>query len=261
MKMKGLVYREFFLSRKIIILEYMFAFMVIAMGILTRISMLYGNMARLDRETLDSAGNFTYYFFLYIPVIIMSCPLFSVIRSTVTDFNGKWMEMQYTFPVEESGWVIAKWIKNAIISVVAFVTGIVNACIIKSIAEQRLSFIKYSELKAIVSVIALMFVLSCIFMFISCRYKSYNGVIARIAAIAILGYIGVMLYIYRELDKFIVKHSEFDVEQGMGIFLMHEYNKLMNINIYVKIIIAFIICATAVLMYVLTVRQLKRREK
>lgn len=261
MKMKGIVYREFFLSRKMIVLEFVFAFIIMVMGILTRLSILYGNMAKLDSETLASVNKFTYYFFIYIPVIIMGCPFFGIIETTVADFQGRWMQLQYTMPVSESRWVGAKLIKNGILSLTAVFTGIVNAFIIKSISEKKITMIKSGEIKIFLIIIVIMYAISCVLMFMACRYKSYNGVIVRALAGGAAVYICFMMYIYRKLGEFMLKYKGASEESEMAVFFMKEFKALKNMGTFKKGIIFAAVCAVPVLMYMLTVRQLKRREK
>lgn len=126
---KSLIYRELYISRKFYITSILVGLLFMVMGILVRLSMLYGNLAGLDDETFNLVDMLTYYGLTYM----ISYAAFSLIDDNsviLSDFRSSWRMFSYTLPVTPVKHILAKYIIKLGAFCFAMVLSIANGAII-----------------------------------------------------------------------------------------------------------------------------------
>ena len=107
--LKALIYRELYISRKYYITGILTALLFSVMGILVRLSMLYGNLANLDEEAFELVDTITYYGLTYM----ISYAAFNLVDNTdviLSDFRSNWRMFSFTLPVTPVKNILAKYI-------------------------------------------------------------------------------------------------------------------------------------------------------
>ena len=125
----ALIYRELYISRKYYITNTLVALLFIVMGILVRLSMLYGNLANLDGEAFELVDTLTYYTLTYL----LSYAAFSLIDDNsviLSDFRSSWRMFSYTLPITPVKHVLAKYIIKLGAFCIAMVISVVNGALI-----------------------------------------------------------------------------------------------------------------------------------
>ena len=77
--MKGLIYKDFILTKKHIILGFMYFFIAISILFMIRLSMDYGNIAKMD--TRDALLN-NMFIFRYVPAVIILIDLMILVMKS-----------------------------------------------------------------------------------------------------------------------------------------------------------------------------------
>ena len=99
--MKGLLFREFYLGRKYYGLSLLIFFLVAALSILVRLSMLYGNLSLSSEESFlhidDTAKNIL----TALPCIVIFITLCTDAGVVFSDFNSGWLRFCSTTPLSE----------------------------------------------------------------------------------------------------------------------------------------------------------------
>ena len=151
--MKGLIYRELYLGRKNYLLHSaVFVFMFV-ISVLVYLSMEYGNLARLPEEELaDSKRIINFIFSAVIPAILF---MLSFITTDVagSDFKSRWMLFQYTTPVKEEKYILAKYIIMLGSGAAAFVLSLLNAEILSLLSGTQPEKTTYSAIVLIMSAV------------------------------------------------------------------------------------------------------------
>ena len=126
---KALIYRELYISRKYYITNILVGLLFMVMGILVRLSMLYGNLAKLEEELFDLVDTFTYYMLTYM----ISYAAFNLVDNTdviLSDFRSNWRMLSFTLPVTPMKQILAKYIIKLGAFCAAMVISVVNGAII-----------------------------------------------------------------------------------------------------------------------------------
>ena len=125
----ALIYRELYISRKYYITNTLVALLFMVMGILVRLSMLYGNLAGLEEELFDLVDTFTYYGLTYM----ISYAAFNLVDNTdviLSDFRSNWRMFSYTLPVTPVKQILSKYIIKLGAFCIAMVISVVNGALI-----------------------------------------------------------------------------------------------------------------------------------
>ena len=124
----ALIYRELYISRKYYITNVLVSLIFMVMGILVRLSMLYGNLAGLEEELFNIVDMFTYYGLTYM----ISYAAFNLVDNTdviLSDFRSNWRMFSFTLPVTPVKQILAKYIIKLGAFCIAMVISIVNGAL------------------------------------------------------------------------------------------------------------------------------------
>ena len=127
--MKSLIYRELYISRKYYITNTLVALLFMVMGILLRLSMLYGNLAGLEGDTFELVDTITYYVLTYL----FAYAAFTLVEETgvtMSDFRSNWRMFSFTLPVTPVQHILAKYIIKLGAFCFAMVLSIANGAIV-----------------------------------------------------------------------------------------------------------------------------------
>ena len=125
----ALIYRELYISRKYYITNTLVALLFMVMGILVRLSILYGNLAGLDEETFNLVDMITYYGLTYM----ISYAAFNLVDNTdviLSDFRSNWRMFSFTLPVTPVKSILAKYIIKLGAFCFAMVLSIANGAVV-----------------------------------------------------------------------------------------------------------------------------------
>ena len=116
--MKGIIFKELYISRKRIYISIATYFFLTLLCVLVKMSASFGNIRLLDKESVDGALNITFYFFVFgLLFTFTGC----VVNNVSSDLKSHWSIYQRTLPFTEKQIVGAAYISNAAMLLVLFV--------------------------------------------------------------------------------------------------------------------------------------------
>lgn len=255
---KGLIYRELQLSKKTYITSIALFLGFTLLGFLVRLSMSYGNLAKLDADTFKSIDLYSYYVFSLLPAVLI---LFSCIGDggvIVSDYRSRWNLFSYTLPVSEKKQAGIKYLIKACSMLLALVLALANAAIIGLISDRGLSF---SMVKYILIIMLVAVVLSSITTPMLLKYKSTNAVIFRIVGLFVAAYLIIAMLMMSFINSFRINHPDISGLNFDDVFVDELLEKVNKIKVPFLTAAPFVITAIILISFWLTVRRLKRREK
>ena len=161
MKQKGLIFRELYLGRKNIILTMLIWLIFVVVGILFRLSMLYGNMAHRPEADLADAEPVLYNIFMYFPILVLMFVNWSLGRNIFSDYNSKWSLFAYTTPVSEYKYVGAKFLIMVLMSFMTFALSLANAAVLCKLNGKHFDGKIIFNVLFIVLIMLIFFLVSC----------------------------------------------------------------------------------------------------
>ncbi len=120
--MKGLIYKEIVLTKKTLIMGFVYSLMAAVMLLLVRISMICGNLA--NSESLPSLER-NNYIFHYIPCIIFICALAGNSGDMYSDDKTGWTRFIRTTTITPKQIVLSKMISKSLIISAAYVLSLI----------------------------------------------------------------------------------------------------------------------------------------
>ena len=137
--MKGLIYRELYLAKRSCFTGLFVTLAVMIVGILVRLSTIYGNLAKLDEEAFRIMDVYTYNIFMYLPLIAALCTLMSDHGIIIGDSKCRFGVFSYTLPVSDVKLAAVKYVIPIGSAVASVGIGVLNAAIICGISGKSLS--------------------------------------------------------------------------------------------------------------------------
>ena len=187
--MKGLIFRELYLGKNNTLVVLCISFVMGIIGILVRLSMKIGNLTMLPEETLAEIDLSTYLIFsLTICTMLLMCNSM-VAEVAGYDHRSKWMNFQYSAPINEEKYVFVKYLVMLATTAAAFVPSLINAVIIGALSNRPLDFgiISVITVIACFTIIFTVFQTALIYLFHSVEKAMYVFISLVIAAFLILG--------------------------------------------------------------------------
>lgn len=175
--MKGLLYKDFYLSGKKLLSIFFIYFIITLMGVLVCISMNCGNLAHSSGEELMNLER-TMERSLYLPLVVFLVGAAGlVIENICCDFEVKWQDFMFASPLNGKRNVGVKFIFSAIIFVAAFVFGVLSYVIIRAVEGKNIQ----PEIFADYGIITLIIVFFSVFgMILSYQYRKIFAVQIRL---------------------------------------------------------------------------------
>ena len=113
--MKGIIFKEFYISRKRIYISIATYLFLTLLCILVKLSASFGNIRLLDKEAVDSTVTITFYFFVFGLLLSISGML---VNNVCSDLKSHWSIYQRTLPFSEKQIVSAAYISNVVVLLV-----------------------------------------------------------------------------------------------------------------------------------------------
>ena len=259
---KGLIFREFYLIKNNLIILAVTNAVIMILGILVRMSMDFGNLAKLEAESFKELDSATRYIFPVIPAIFISIS-FSLGKNISDDFKSNWMRYSYTFPVSAKEQVLTKYIVIFSGLFSSLVISTVNLAVFCSVSHRKFDTL----VMKIIVIVCIVWNISIVFeTFLTCLLKSRAKVQGVETAIFMLIYfssgIGVLFYI----KSFFAKRG-FDFKnpiKGSNITDKEFEEMWHEVSLFIHratCFIPFLLIAFYVILFFLTVKAVERREK
>lgn len=196
--MKGLIYKDFILMKKHIILGFLYCFISVVILVMIRLSMQYGNLANSDDpDMLMNIG----FIFRYLPPAVILIDLASLsLFPFSSDEKCGWNKYCFTGPVTNKMMIGERYLFPAILILTAYVTGLIYVVLFSVISGDGFGLNMLRNLTMLM-LAAVCYVYSGVPFFLMITDKRKRNIILTVLVIAI--YIPMMVYmmsILQELD-------------------------------------------------------------
>lgn len=137
--MKGLFYKEFYFSKKLLLINLAAVVGFWIIGILIKTSTVYGNLAKLDGETIESLNATMFYIFTFGFELLFVRSLTGDNSRLIGDFKCSWNLFSYTLPVSSFQFAAIKYIMCIVGMIVSFGLSLINALLFGALCGQELT--------------------------------------------------------------------------------------------------------------------------
>lgn len=247
--MKGLLYKEFYLTRKTYLGFVGLALGFSMLGVMVCLSMLCGNLQRLAAEDPDSVKMFASVF-TYTPFLLALCQVSACSQSICADYTTGWMKYSYTLPVSAVRMTVARYLTGAILLGACAFYGVGNAVIISGITKLPIK----GEL---VKNMMVLWFIACIVCLVripmAFQYKTTQAIGNRLGLLLIVAYVAAGGYFFQKTSQMSIEESDQFIEE-MTIKLAELRDRLLPI-------LPLIIILLFGISFFLSVKIYQRREK
>ncbi len=259
--MKGLIYRELYLSKKSYIWGFLDFLIIFVMGILVRLSVECGNIAKLetiDREIFTSVDILTYYIFLYLPTAVIFFTMMTEHGIIIADLKSKWNMFSYTLPVSEKKFSLVKYIILVSSMLFGFIFSILNALIICNISNRNFDS---GTVKNILIIMTCLLIIQSLNIPLLIKFKSKAK-----AEIFFMLCFGVIIFtvgkvLVGNFIKTFRNYMEYMSEDELLEFMNDFLQKIIDFRDRVFLFVPIVMTGILAVGYFATVKILKGREK
>ena len=203
--MKGLIYKDFCLSRKKLFLATILYFYGMIIGILFRLSMIYGNMRLIlnEKEQFYLTDTFSYYTLIYLPFTLFLLAVNSIFHDCIFhDYKVKWNIFSTSLPIKKSDIIISRYLIIIISTLFTFVFSTINAVIISHLSNRNFSL---DIIKNFLIISIFFFLVNVLYMILAYKYRQRNIVdfIFVVSFFVFTGTFGIFQNNYKYNPKFI----------------------------------------------------------
>ena len=260
MKLRGLIFRELYLGRKNIILMVLIWIIFVAVGILMRLSMLYGNMANMPEADLADAEPALYNIFTYLPILVLMFANGPFEKNIFSDYKSKWSLFVYTTPVSEYKYVGAKFLLMTVMSFVTFALSLANSAVLCKLNGKTFDG---KIILNVLYIVLIMLILFLVFCTLAYRFRSEKKTgIVQAGGIAVL-YASAMGAVFYFMHRFNQAHPGISEEEAATLLNSYKDSLCDRANEIIstaKPFLLTVLTALIVLLYFFCVKAMKRRE-
>lgn len=247
--MKGMIYRELYLARKTYLVGGIAVALFILLGVLIRLSLIYGNLAELEEDAFEFVDLASYYAFSYLPLVLLGITFSGDGGVTISDYRSRWYLYSYTLPMKEQNQAMVKFVIKVGFLLLTFLLGIGNLALFAGLSGRS---IESGSIQLLLIIMMLVGVISAAVTPMTIRYKSANAVIIRIVIAVIIVCMGLMFRL-----KFVAQNIvSLNVEDAVDLL----FEKMIEFRNVLAMLAPILLILALVLGYLATVRQLKKRE-
>ena len=163
--MKGIIFKELYISRKRIYISIATYLFLTLLCILVKLSASFGNIRLLDKEAVDSTVNITFYFFVF--GLLLSIPGM-LVNNVCSDLKSHWSIYQRTLPFSEKQIVSAAYISNVVVLLVMNVFHTLMTAVMCALFNKRFQLY---YIGVFLAASLLFFVFNAIIMFAFYRFR------------------------------------------------------------------------------------------
>ncbi len=195
--MKGLLYKEFYLTRKTYL-----GFLGLAIGIsllciLVCISMICGNLQSVPTESPEDVESY-FQIFIYAPFVLLLFASDACEHSIYADYASGWMKYSYTLPTPVTKAIGVRYLTGVIIVGVCIVFGFINAEIMSMILNKPITA---EIVKNLLGIALIGLSVNFIFIPLALRYKTAQAVGNKAGIVFIVSYIAIGAYFINNMGQ------------------------------------------------------------
>lgn len=247
--MKGMIYRELYLARKTYLVGGIAVALFILLGVLIRLSLIYGNLAGLEEDAFEFVDLASYYAFSYLPLVLLGITFSGDGGVAISDYRSRWCLYSYTLPMKEQNQAMVKFVIKVGLLLLTFLLGIGNLALFAGLSGRS---IESGSIQLLLIVMMLVGVISAAVTPMTIRYKSANAVIIRIVIAVIIVWMGLMF----RMRFLAAEYSNLNIEDAVDLL----FEKMIEFRDVLAMLAPILLILALVLGYLATVRQLKKRE-
>lgn len=257
---KGFMFKDFYISRKNYFLTYLIWLILVVIGILMRLSILYGNLSKIAPEDMAGTETSMFYVSIYIPMLVA---IFNseYIESIYCDYSSKWCNVCYVTPYAEEKSVLSRFLLSFIMMCAGTIFSVVNAVVMCLLNGRMISSLMMSSFFVIVLFSSLCNVVNCCLAYTFREPKKAAGVgFGIFMAIYIIMLCLAYIVMYAFADKLNGKEDE------DGLLLFREFalwfqQKIGPVSSFINYLLPLLIIAVFVVGYFACIKIVKRRDK
>ncbi len=247
--MKGLLFKEFYLTRKTY-LGFLGVFLGMAsLCILAALSMICGNLQEIMTESPEVVSEY-FQMFVYAPFAVS---VFSVAvgeDSVFKDYASGWMQYSYTSPVPAAKMVGVRFLAVVIIAVVSMVLGLGSAGIVSLILDEPITA---GILKNMLVILMVAIGYSFLDIPLALRFKTAQAVQSKVGIAFIIIYIVAFGWFFKKTEQ--LKGEAYDQ------YMADMMEKTANIRDMLLPFAPIIMLALFAVSFTISIRLYQRREK
>lgn len=246
--MKGMIYKDFILTKKQIILGFIYFLISIVVLVMIQLSMQFGNIAKMGNpEELNSIR----YIFRYVPpvIILIDLVFLSILPFSKDEICG-WNKYCFSGPVTNRMMIRERYLFSAVLMLTAYVSGLIYVLIFSVISGDRFNLNMLRNLTILLLTAVCYVNISIPFNLIITDKKTRNIITAFFSIIIYGGFMVYSFSIIQELD------GQENVE--LMSFLRERFTPSLN-NVF--IVLAAAAAVIIPLGYILSVGLMKRGEE
>lgn len=254
--MKGLIYRELYLSRKAIILSLLIYVMMMTMMSLVFISTYAGNLAGtgFGAEIMGQIYPTAYLFVSFAAVLGLMYGHNEIIDK---DYKSRWQLYSYTLPVSEKKIAASKFIVRGILIATGLVLAVLSEVILSAAAKKSVNTEHLKNIFLLVMVMSLFIIETPLILRYKTGMKAGSVLVGVLApAFAGMGY-GIYKFVRFCLKRGRELYPDLDADKAIMKVAMSYVTKWRDTAMYIMPVL----CVAALVgCYFWTVRELKRRR-
>lgn len=249
---KGLIYKEFLLKRKTLLITMSIWLLLFILAVSVCLSMEFGNLANNQNLTAKSTVIFSY---LLAAVAMIS---FTSRDDTVySDAKCHWNQFEYTLPVSAEKIAAVKVSLLGASALFALAISLFTSWVISTLSHTPMLFAVIKNITMIMLICMFISVISTVLMF---RYKNPQTVLAILFGVAAAVFAVIAVWYLRKMNLIGKQFVEMGGEELMAYTFRILADRYAGIRDAVFPFSALIFAAIILLGYFLFTGQLKRRE-
>lgn len=233
--MRGLLYKEWCLSKKTIFMYVALAFIFALLGVLVALSMVCGNLQSMPQKDPESARLIILTFY-YVPLLIMTMSVECCLQSIYSDYTSGWMMYGYTLPVSNKKAISARYIVFLILYVLGLLAGFLNAFVVGEISGYKLTG---NDVKNLILLWMVMGTIDLVLIPLALKLKKASTITSMVTAVGVVLYVGAAVFVLN-LEKTYGEDAMQFIFDRIGEF-RDKYMLFSPIYMVIVILISFII--------------------
>ena len=247
--MKGLLFKEFYLTRKTYLGLGAVFVGVASLCALVCLSMQCGNLQNLPTESPEEVNSF-FQMFIYAPYAILVIAVAACEHSVFTDYASGWMKYSYTLPTPAKRAVGVRYLTGIIIAGASMVLGLCNAGLMSLLLDKSISsdMLKNMLVILLVAIVYIFFDIP-----LALKYRTAQAVGNRVGTVMIIAYIAIGAYFMQNIGQMSTEMSD--------QYLADMMTKAANIRDMILPFSPIIMLVLFGISFTISIKLYQRREK
>lgn len=264
--MKGLIFKEIYLTRKKIYISLGIYFFLMLICVLVKLSAVHGNLRLLSEEAVKNTTNITFYLAIFGTMLALSGFVADNINS---DIVSRWSDFQRSTPMSEKQVVSAAYISTGIMLLSMLVVHILMTLMLCAVFGEifHAYFVLVFIAFAFLTFIMYIFRLFCFYRFRQ-QKKAQFVFSATFFCLYLAGCFVIINRLLAYQDKFKAENPQLDIEPGLSSdlsdnmefskYLKEDFITVKNFFISYWWVLVILLIALSVALYFISVSALKR---